>query len=507
MPNSYLEQLWSRYHASPEPGMASLYRTCSAITKHVLQPSHIILSGGGFTLLPDLTDPLPYVISGMNSVLRLAAQEHGLRGIPSIGTLELDVLTNTGLHLCSTQNQVVRSWVILIDRLAAAMRDINYLCVGDPLHLSRHPWTSRIPSVLASLPPSLRVKLPAEFLCTHGIMVLPRTANVSPASVQTGTVMPRVASPPLRASAAPPSSAVSLETLADRVKSIAGTALLHSSHIVDDDAQRLIGRFALGSRVFNSLETMVRDLQSELNGPLSSSPDRTSGFVVDPHGVLLQILRGSSSIDELSVAWTAIGQRMTRALNRLGDYQSKHTQQQKSGVHIPAPEALPQPPFNSRYTTPAPAPHRPPGLCFTNEPKPVNALEDGVEARTVKDTPQTSRLGAAAHRPAVEAALEGRERVGVINKKLASVSISRPTLLSQSSVPAERAAFTKAVELKRRDKIHRHTLIPALGKVRTSDRASGRHCLLLQVACSSRHSPALVSKEGPVQIGGPRRGP
>ncbi|KAJ7676569.1 hypothetical protein DFH06DRAFT_1168525 [Mycena polygramma] len=185
MRDSHLDWIWSRYTSSPDPasGMQSLYQTCLAFTKHVLQPSHIILRGGGFVLHPELAIPLTDVVTSMDRLLYLAAKHVQLHCAPCIGQQELRTLTITeGLHACATYNQVVDGWIILIDRLARAMRELQWLCIGeDP---SRYSWSSWMPGILASLPPSLRSKLPSDFLESHGIMVLPPPANISQAASQ-----------------------------------------------------------------------------------------------------------------------------------------------------------------------------------------------------------------------------------------------------------------------------------------------------------------------------------
>ncbi|KAJ6450344.1 hypothetical protein C8R47DRAFT_1171088 [Mycena vitilis] len=57
------------------------------------------------------------------------------------------------------------------------MRELQWLCIGeDP---SLYNWSSWMPGILASLPPSLRSKLPNDFLESSGIMVLPPAANTS----------------------------------------------------------------------------------------------------------------------------------------------------------------------------------------------------------------------------------------------------------------------------------------------------------------------------------------
>ncbi|KAJ7834931.1 hypothetical protein B0H13DRAFT_2369596 [Mycena leptocephala] len=195
MRDFHLDWIWSRYNTSPDPasGMQSLYQTCSAFTKHVLQPSHIILRGGGFTLRLELAVPLTDIVTSMDRLLYLAAKHVQLHSAPCIGQQELRTLTITeGLHACATYNQVVYGWVTLIDRLARAMRELQWLCIGeDP---SRHSWSSWMPGILASLPPSLRAKLPSNFLESYNITVLPPPANISDAASQKAAVRKRAES-------------------------------------------------------------------------------------------------------------------------------------------------------------------------------------------------------------------------------------------------------------------------------------------------------------------------
>ncbi|KAJ7494987.1 hypothetical protein FB451DRAFT_1387088 [Mycena latifolia] len=191
MPRSHLDQIWSQYTTLPDPlsGMDSLYQMCSMFTKHFLEPSHIILASGGFTLHSDLARPLADVVPTMDYLLSLAAQFHGLSSTPFIGTSELIILTTTAtLRAPATQNQIVLAWVTLIPRIEAAMRELKALCIGDPFNPSRHMLPSRIPEAIMMLPRSLCVKLPKDFMdsfdmpflssrCTRKVNVAPRRSK------------------------------------------------------------------------------------------------------------------------------------------------------------------------------------------------------------------------------------------------------------------------------------------------------------------------------------------
>ncbi|KAJ7179790.1 hypothetical protein C8R46DRAFT_1212327 [Mycena filopes] len=131
------------------------------VTEHILTPPDIVLSGGGFTLHPQLAAQLTDIVAAMDLRLRRAAQYHSLCSTSFIGQLELKVLMDaTGFHL-ATQNEVVLNWVILLDRLGSVMREMKILCLGDP---SRRTRSSTIPRIVLTLPPALRAKIPRSLL-------------------------------------------------------------------------------------------------------------------------------------------------------------------------------------------------------------------------------------------------------------------------------------------------------------------------------------------------------
>ncbi|KAF8137876.1 hypothetical protein K438DRAFT_1996661 [Mycena galopus ATCC 62051] len=162
-----MDWIWSDYTISPDPasGMQSLYQTCSMLTKHVLLPSHLILSGGGFTLLPELTNILTDV-AGLWTPRYSKLLPNGTTGLTC----------STGLDI-ATQNQVVWNWIHLADKLHIAMVDLESLCHAHPVHILGHESSSWMRQIIAALPWSLLIKLPAELLCSHCILLLPLAAN------------------------------------------------------------------------------------------------------------------------------------------------------------------------------------------------------------------------------------------------------------------------------------------------------------------------------------------
>jgi hypothetical protein len=105
--------------------MGSLYQTCVQFTTHVLRPSHIVLSGGGFVLHRDLAVLLVDMVSDMDHLLHLASKHHKLSTPPLIGQTELLVLTSTaGYNTPAMQNQIVWNWIMVINKLYIVMKDL-----------------------------------------------------------------------------------------------------------------------------------------------------------------------------------------------------------------------------------------------------------------------------------------------------------------------------------------------------------------------------------------------
>ncbi|KAJ6454707.1 hypothetical protein C8R47DRAFT_1252216 [Mycena vitilis] len=363
MRDSHLDWIWSRYRTSPDAasGMQSLYRTCSVFTEHVLQPSHIILRGGGFALHPELAIPLTDIVTSMDRLLLFAAKHNKLPQAPCIGRQELSILTATeGLHSCATQNQIVFNWVLLIDRLALAMRELQWLCIGDDP--TRHGWTSWMPGILASLPPSLRIKLPRDFLESYGITVLPPAANVSQKTaalrhakvvsyrlpgrshVSLGDFEAAVtARSPSSSSAVAKTTedlahldrATSMSNLIDRFTRYPTPAIslrartmcivksksLSTVEITDRGIDSALGRYGLEIGFFRRVNDATNAMQSILTEASSLARVRDKCFVVDPHGALMRMLRGTNTTGELQAAWRSLSERMYISQGRLAEYE------------------------------------------------------------------------------------------------------------------------------------------------------------------------------------------
>ncbi|KAF8169295.1 hypothetical protein K438DRAFT_237529 [Mycena galopus ATCC 62051] len=389
MSDSPLDWIWSQYMISPDPAseMQSLHRTCSALIQHVLQPSHIVLSHGGFTLHSDLMDPLINVVPALDRLLNLGWRHHGLSP-HSVGHMELEALTCTPeLTAPATQSQVVWNWVHVLNEIYIAMEDLKCLYSGCPVYVLGRTRPSRMRSIVVSLPPSLRVKLPTKFLHSYGIMVLPPAANAQRAASQEAaalrkptwstqisldhteveglvnfpTSMPsdgvngkrQVADAPSSSRSTPATVAVSAScssscavnlqcssdtmapliadyaadsysSLRSRTTRIISKRSLNEKNITDHGAESSKERFGLQASFFLTVDNTVKEMQSLLTRAASLLPGQGSCFLVDPRGIPFKIFRGSNMVRELDAAWEALVERMEIATERFDDYQQEY---------------------------------------------------------------------------------------------------------------------------------------------------------------------------------------
>ncbi|KAJ7791768.1 hypothetical protein B0H14DRAFT_3500084 [Mycena olivaceomarginata] len=163
-----MDWIWSEYTTSPDPaaGMQSLNQMCSALTKHVLLPTHIVLLRVLINVVPQL-----------GHFLNLALRDAGLSGVQDFCQTELQLLTcSTGSDV-ATQNQIVWNWIHLIDKVYIAMVDMKSLWNRHLIHILGRERPLQMRQIVMLLPPSLRIKLPANFLRSYGILVLLPAAN------------------------------------------------------------------------------------------------------------------------------------------------------------------------------------------------------------------------------------------------------------------------------------------------------------------------------------------
>ncbi|KAJ7177664.1 hypothetical protein C8R46DRAFT_1212409 [Mycena filopes] len=260
------------------------------------------------------------------------------------------------------------------------MADLEDLHAGYPISdsLDAHGnRCSRMPQILAALPPSLRIRLPKDFLGSHRIMVLSPPANALRISRQKAAFVERIrrhkaqethearrelsaelptqnedarltipsSSASILASSSPAlhgsmedlisefeATSVAGASLSAKASDIVGKLSLELVDIVDRGAEAEslpIGRFGLRPDLLLSTDVVVKQMQTLLTRAFSLAHGQPICFAVDPHATLMQVLRSASTEDGLRTAWGGLRRRMALALVRLEQYK-QHYQMQKN---------------------------------------------------------------------------------------------------------------------------------------------------------------------------------
>jgi hypothetical protein len=98
-------------------------------------------------------------------------------------------------------------------------------------------------------------------------------------------------------------------SLSLRIARIASKSALNSSdidHRCSGSNMLYFGQVRLNQPFFLSTEKVVQEMQQILTAVLSFTERRPVCFLVNPHGVLMGIFRGTSCVEELQVAWQGL---------------------------------------------------------------------------------------------------------------------------------------------------------------------------------------------------------
>ncbi|KAJ7227146.1 hypothetical protein GGX14DRAFT_385891 [Mycena pura] len=98
----------------------------------------------------------------------------------------------------------------------------------------------------------------------------------------------------------------------------------------EDSVPPYLGQFGLEQPLFLSVESTVLEMQRLLSAAFSFVNGCPICFIVDPHGVLLAILRGASCIEALQVAWKSRRERIEIARRRFVEYHADYVAQTTS---------------------------------------------------------------------------------------------------------------------------------------------------------------------------------
>ncbi|KAJ7363855.1 hypothetical protein DFH08DRAFT_1072749 [Mycena albidolilacea] len=258
MPKISLDCIWSEYTKSPDPaaGMQSLQQACSALTKHVLLPSHIVLSNGGFLLHPADTKVLLDVVSLLSRGLNLAM---------TAAMATMDVVRADVPHISSSCT------VAASDAPPSSTQDRS----NERLHTSAKPQRGQDH---ARSPP--RGKSTPSPTMSIADLAFKYVAGLNSVSQRTAAII--------------------------RKKTLEDEDIM--DHGNDLDASH-IGQFALEPELFVRIDKTVIDMQSMLTHA-SSIAGRKCSFLIDPDRVMMSTLRGTARLLALHIMWDGLIERM-----------------------------------------------------------------------------------------------------------------------------------------------------------------------------------------------------
>ncbi|KAJ7852024.1 hypothetical protein B0H14DRAFT_3450947 [Mycena olivaceomarginata] len=293
--------------------MGSLYKMCVQFTTLVLQPSHIVLHGGGFALHRDLATPLVEVYSSINWSNRTTC------------------LTSTaGYIVPATQNQIVWNWIVLIDKLYVAMKDLWSLYNGRPVCILGCERPSLMPRILMSLTPLLLIKLPADFLQSYSISIAKAREAVHrmAQALERGRMCSHSQSP-LHGSHAQRNHTKAGGLTSPQVTTVEGAARITKSvslaviEAVTMDTPRAPHMVAAPN---SRCEWQCTSAMPTRGLDCSRSPLRgkQTYFIINPHHTVITDLRGAGNIEQLPCAWDCLVERLRIVQDIFERYLSRH---------------------------------------------------------------------------------------------------------------------------------------------------------------------------------------
>ncbi|KAJ7824179.1 hypothetical protein B0H14DRAFT_3729000 [Mycena olivaceomarginata] len=444
MSDSTIDWIWSKYTISPNPasGMQSLHQTCSALTKHVLLPSHIVLSGGSFTLLPELTEILTDVIPLLGQLLNLAMQDSGLpdvtdhnvaSSIPSRqATCQLLALVWHPSSTACCKHTGDRASIWRRDRglasLQAPRRAAHNCTAPAPDRVSQHMH---------------------ERQATH----TPRFPFPTP----------KVASACLRESVSGPSTSMddlvmayhhastsgwSLSSCAARIMS---KRLLNNSdieHRRSEPSSPYFGHVRLDQPLFASTEKAVVEMQRLLTAAFAPTEHRPVCFLVDPHGVLTGIFRGTNCVNELQVAWKALCERLEIAQCRFAEYCAGYIAERMPPAELDG-DCEGNSPVSALVSAPPPSS----GNLFAKGPERPGTLEASAQASSFAVTQLAPTRGVTSSHSVVVYVADGSARSTAVDLTNSHASYAVEVVRGSPSVLAIAMTDTTAIPARDAPKI------------------------------------------------------
>ncbi|KAJ7827280.1 hypothetical protein B0H13DRAFT_1917738 [Mycena leptocephala] len=381
MSDSPLDWIWSEYTTSPDPasGMQSLYKTCSWLTKHIILPSHIVLSGGGYALHPKLAQILTNVVpeigpnkyywtarthytksSGMelDHAYGQTLRRHGMPQVPSDGRSHVGFHLPNATNPCDTPSFALHQaphsvpGVIWHDGVASCGKQLTSVATegrrprtSAAALVHAHAWSAEALSeaedggLVTEAPYRSNVLkwCVSGSTAGNGLVHTPITpCPPHPIATAGASDTPKAGSQSAGPNVSTPNFSYQIYDLVwQRATYIATIKFLDSRDIVDrganldsDLGRRPIGRFGLETGFLRMVNNTVNNMQSLLATALSN-------FLVDPHDMLISSLQGANKVRELQFAWDALSERMGLALQHFKEDQLEYRAQMDEEPCVP----------------------------------------------------------------------------------------------------------------------------------------------------------------------------
>ncbi|KAJ6601839.1 hypothetical protein DFH09DRAFT_1069391 [Mycena vulgaris] len=117
-------------------------------------------------------------------------------------------------------------------------------------------------------------------------------------------------------------------SLQERTTDIAHKSLLDIADVQDRgvsiNPDNVLYRFALEKGCSLPTERAVMEMQSLLKRASDLIPERSSCFLVDPHQVLMIVLKGATELNEMTITWAALSRRVELAQRNFAKYESEY---------------------------------------------------------------------------------------------------------------------------------------------------------------------------------------
>ncbi|KAF8133103.1 hypothetical protein K438DRAFT_1787706 [Mycena galopus ATCC 62051] len=130
-----------------------------------------------------------------------------------------------------------------------------------------------------------------------------------------------------------------------RISTLASKKDLDKSDVLDrgdTHGTQTDPRFGLETGFLLRTDIVIKEMQVVLRKAAALVEGRSSYFVIDPHNVLMTVLKGANSLGELQASWAALAERLDLAQRNFRKYQSEFKPTKVEDVLLSPVSTLPE---------------------------------------------------------------------------------------------------------------------------------------------------------------------